>query len=78
MSLLTGNRASFRAGLTLPADIGELLVPYLFGNRAERRPRFDRLELFCIADQHHVGTALRAPLGKSALRLSTRWSTGVR
>jgi len=43
---------------TLAANVGNLDMAIALGDRAKRRPRLDRLQLFGIADQHHLGAAL--------------------
>ena len=44
--------------LTLAANLGDLDATMTLGNRPECRPRFDRLKLFGIADEHDLGAAL--------------------
>lgn len=46
--------------LALATNVGDLDAAMALGDTAERRPRFDRLELFGVADQHDLGAA---PLG---------------
>lgn len=42
----------------LATDVGDLDAAMMLSDRAERRPRLDRLKLLGIADQHDLGAAL--------------------
>ena len=42
----------------LPAHLGDLRRAVPLGQRPERRPGLDRLQLLRIADQHHLGAGL--------------------
>src|SRR3546814_10013330 len=55
--------------LALAADIGHLDAAMPLRDRAERRSRFDRLELLGIAHQHDLGAALLG-FGYHALHLT--------
>src|SRR5690606_29262900 len=54
--------------LALSSDLGDLDRAVALGDRAERSPRLDRLQLLNIADQHDLGLALLR-FGQHALHL---------
>ena len=55
--------------LPLAAHLADLRAAVAFVDRAERRARFDGLQLLRIADQHHLGAGLGG-MGQHALQLA--------